>query len=118
MKKNGTLLGDTKVFPSFSVDDLTKAKTFYHDTLGLTVKERPEGLELEVGNGNRVFVYPKPDHRPATFTVLNFSVDSIDKAVDTLKSNGVTFEQYDLPQIKTDDRGIARIESGLASACK
>ena len=114
--KSDAGLNDAKAFQSFSVDDLGKARSFYQDTLGLEVEERPEGLELEVGSGSKVFVYPKPDHKPATFTILNFSVDDVDKAVDKLKSTGIKFEQYDLPDIKTDARGIARDTGGPAMA--
>jgi catechol 2,3-dioxygenase-like lactoylglutathione lyase family enzyme len=103
-----TVLTDARAFPSFSVDNLDTARTFYRDTLGLHVNDRPEGLELEVGSGNKVFIYPKPDHKPATFTVLNFPVDDVEVAVDKLVSTGVRFESYNLPQIKTDARGIAR----------
>ncbi|HZI28648.1 MAG TPA: VOC family protein [Gemmatimonadaceae bacterium] len=111
-----SVLSDTKAIQSFSVDDLGKARSFYHDTLGLDVAEKPEGLEITVGDGNRIFVYPKPNHQPATFTILNFLVDNVDTAVDKLKSTGVRFEQYDLPDIKTDDRGIARDTGGPAIA--
>ena len=74
---------------------MQKAKQFYGKTLGLKVNESKEGLELEVGGGNKVFVYPKPNHTPATFTILNFPVDDIEKAVDELSKLGVKFEQYD-----------------------
>ena len=111
MMKGDSILTDARVFQSFSVDDLAKARAFYHDTLGLEVADRPEGLELEVG-GNKVFVYPKPNHEPATFTILNFAVDNVDTAVDRLKATGITFEKYDQPGIKTDDRGIARDSGG------
>jgi catechol 2,3-dioxygenase-like lactoylglutathione lyase family enzyme len=111
-----SVLSDTKAIQSFSVDDLGKARSFYHDTLGLDVAEKPEGLEITVGDGNRIFVYPKPNHQPATFTILNFLVDNVDTAVDKLKSTGVRFEQYDLPDIKTDERGIARDTGGPAIA--
>ena len=98
---------EAKSFSSFSVNDLGKAKEFYGETLGLELKESPEGLELHPGN-NVVFLYPKPNHTPASFTVLNFHVDDIEEAVDELKSLGVSLEHYDLPDIKTDERGIAR----------
>ncbi len=111
-----SFLTEAKAFPSFSVNDIAKAPDFYRDTLGLKVADRPEGLELDVGGGNKVFVYGKPNHEPATFTVLNFPVDSVESAVDKLKSTGVTFEQYDLPGIKTDARGIARDTGGPAMA--
>ena len=111
-----SILHDAKAFQSFSVDDIGKARAFYRDTLGLDVAESPMGLELEVGGGSKVFVYPKPDHKPATFTILNFPVDNVDEAVDKLTSTGIRFEQYDLPDIKTDARGIARDTEGPAMA--
>ena len=94
-------------FSSFSVNDLRKAKEFYTNTLGLKVSETPEGLELKTG-GTPVFIYPKPNHSPATFTVLNFPVDDIDDAVSSLKERGIRFEQYNLPDLKTDKDGVAR----------
>ena len=97
----------TEAFPSFSVNDLKKAKEFYGKTLGLKVAETQEGLELKTG-GTAVFIYPKPNHSPATFTVLNFPVDDIDEAVASLKERGVKFEQYNLPDLKTDRDGVAR----------
>jgi catechol 2,3-dioxygenase-like lactoylglutathione lyase family enzyme len=111
-----SILTDTKAFPSFSVNDIGKARAFYRDTLGLQVDDRPEGLQLDVGGGNKVFVYGKPNHQPATFTILNFPVDDVEVAVEKLKSTGVNFEQYDLPGIKTDARGIARDTGGPAMA--
>ena len=98
---------EAKTFSSFSVNDLRRAKEFYGETLGLEIKETPEGLELHTDN-NVVFLYPKPNHTPATFTVLNFHVNDIDEAVDELKAMGVSLEHYNLPDIKTDERGIAR----------
>ena len=98
---------EAKSFSSFSVNDLRRAKEFYGETLGLECKETPEGLELHTNN-NVVFLYPKPNHTPASFTVLNFHVNDIDEAVDELKAMGVTLERYNLPDIKTDERGIAR----------
>ena len=115
MKQN-SILTEAPAFPSFSVDDLAKARTFYRDTLGLEVVDREEGLELEVGSGSKVFVYSKPDHRPATFTILNFPVEDVESAVEKLKSTGVRFENYDLPGIKTDERGIARADDGPVMA--
>jgi len=96
----------SKAFSSFSVDDIPKAKEFYTRTLGLKVSESAEGLELHPGDTD-VFIYPKPNHKPATFTVLNFMVDDIETAVDELKNAGVRFEKYD-GDIKTDDKGIHR----------
>jgi predicted enzyme related to lactoylglutathione lyase len=102
------MLGDAKTFSSFSVNDLQAAKAFYGEVLGLNVEETPEGLDLHVAGGGAVFLYPKSNHEPATFTVLNFMVDDVDRAVDELVKRGVTFELYDLPDLKTDDKGIAR----------
>jgi predicted enzyme related to lactoylglutathione lyase len=101
---------DTRAYSSFSVDDSGKAKAFYGQALGLDVAERAELqglLELRIAGGGRIIVYPKPDHRPATFTILNFSVDDIDKAVDELARRGVRFERYE-GDIKTDAKGISR----------
>ena len=102
---------DAKAFSSFSVNDLKQAKEFYGQTLGLDVKENQEGLELRTG-GQSVFLYPKPNHTPASFTVLNFPVDNIETAVDELESLGIRLEHYDLPDMKTDERGIFRGNPG------
>src|SRR5437868_10457582 len=83
----------TRAVASFSVNDVNKAKQFYGNTLGLEVSEAAEGMGLKLFGGN-VFIYSKPDHQPATFTVLNFPVNDIDTAVDDLKSRGITFESY------------------------
>jgi catechol 2,3-dioxygenase-like lactoylglutathione lyase family enzyme len=107
-RRTSSIFKDAKTFSSFSVDDLQKAKAFYGETLGLTVSEQPEGLELSLAGGHSVFLYPKPKHAPASFTVLNFLVDDIDKAVDELKSLGISLEHYDLPDLKTDEKGIMR----------
>jgi len=98
---------DTKAFSGFSVPDLKKAKEFYGDTLGLEVAELPEGLELHVAGGSKIFIYPKPNHSPATFTILNFPVDDVEEAVDELTRRGVRFEHYE-GDIQTDEKGIAR----------
>ena len=100
------MLETNKAFSSFSVNDLEKAKQFYGQTLGLKVKESPEGLELHPGQQS-IFIYPKPNHEPATFTVLNFQVNNIDATVDDLKQKGVNFEHYE-GEIKTDAKGIHR----------
>jgi catechol 2,3-dioxygenase-like lactoylglutathione lyase family enzyme len=97
----------TKAFSSFSVDDLKNAKAFYGETLGLEVAESQEGLELKIAGGGSVFLYPKPNHSPATFTVLNFPVDDIDRAVNDLRGLAVQFESYE-GEIKTDEKGIFR----------
>lgn len=98
---------DTRAFSGFSVDDLRKAKQFYGQTLGLEIAEKPEGLELHIAGGARVFLYPKPNHTPASFTVLNFPVENIETAVDELANRGVRFEKYE-GDLKTDEKGIFR----------
>ena len=106
-RKASSLFKESQVFSSFSVKDLKKAKDFYGETLGLEVSETPEGLELDL-DGSTVFLYPKENHTPASFTVLNFQIDDIDEAVDELTSLGIRMEKYDQPNLKTDDRGIMR----------
>lgn len=96
----------TNTFCSFSVDDLDKAATFYGQTLGLPVEKTPQGLDIHLP-GNAVFLYPKPNHSPATFTVFNFKVADIEAAVDELTAKGVAFQHYS-GQIATDARGIHR----------
>ena len=96
---------DTKAFSGFSVNDLDAAKAFYGDTLGLEVSEVDMGLMLMIAGGNGTYVYPKPDHAPATYTILNFPVDDIDAAVAELTGRGVTFEHY---EGMTDATGIVR----------
>ena len=100
------MLGDSKAFSGFSANDIAKAKEFYGRTLGLKVSESNGLLTLHLAGGNNVLIYPKPDHVPAMFTILNFPVDDVDAAVDELKKRGVRFEIYDLPDIKTDEKGI------------
>jgi len=102
------MLRDSKAFSGFSVKDIPKAKEFYSKTLGLEVSESRGLLTLHLAGGASVLVYPKPNHTPATFTILNFPVDSVDKAVDELTKRGVRFEIYDEPALKTDERGIRR----------
>ena len=99
------MLKDAKAFSGFSVDDLAAAKEFYGQTLGLELEESDPGLMLRIAGGNGVLVYPKDDHTPATYTILNFPVDDIERAVDGLTSKGVTFEHY---ENMTDEKGIAR----------
>lgn len=110
------MLQKSKAFSSFSVDDAEKARKFYQEKLGVkttTVKGMEDyGLfEIHIPGGNNVLVYPKENHQPATFTVLNFPVDNIDKTVDKLREKGVEFEHYDDEMIKTDKKGIARSDS-------
>ena len=96
-----------QAFSGFSVDDLAKAKEFYSVTLGLTVDHDGVGARLQLPGGGSVFFYPKADHQPATFTVLNFEVDDIDAAVDDLVSRGVQLERYEgVPGV--DEKGILR----------
>ncbi len=98
----------TKAFSSFSVTDLQKAKKFYTDVLGLEVSDNPMGIiEVRIEGSNNLMIYPKPNHTPATFTVLNFPVKNIDEAVDSLTKKGVVFEQY-TGEMKTDEKGIVR----------
>ena len=99
-------------FNSFSVNNLGEAKTFYSEVLSLKVDEDEMGLKLSLPGGAEVFVYAKDNHQPATFTVLNLVVDSVDEAVTALKQKGVAFESYDQGMIKTDVNNIAR---GLAA---
>ena len=99
---------DAKAFSSFSIKDLEAANAFYSDVLGLNVEKTPEGLSLALAGGGSVFLYPKPNHEPATFTVLNFHVDDVDRTVADLTKRGVRLEHYDLPDLKTDEKGIYR----------
>lgn len=99
---------NTKAFSGFSVDDISKAKKFYGEVLGLDVSEEEMGiLALHIEGGHDIILYPKSNHSPATFTILNFPVEDIDGAVDKLSSRGVAFEQYE-GDIKTDEKGICR----------
>ena len=103
---------ETKAFSSFSVDDLERAKQFYGGILGLDVVERDEGLELHIAASTPVFVYPSSNYTAPKHTVLNFPVNDIEAAVDELVARGVTIEQYDMPGLKTDERGIFRGDEG------
>ena len=99
------MLKGSEAFSGFSVKDLAAAKEFYGGTLGLEVEEGSQGLHLKAAGTNGIFIYPKEDHTPATYTILNFRVDDIDKAVDELTAKGVKFEHY---ENMTDKKGIAR----------
>ena len=105
-----TVFKNTKPFSSFSVDDLEKAKEFYGKTLGIDISESKEGLSLYPKSSNEIFIYPKTDHTPATFTVLNFPVNDVEQAVDDLTKQGVRFEIYNKGELKTDEKGIFRGE--------
>jgi catechol 2,3-dioxygenase-like lactoylglutathione lyase family enzyme len=103
------MINVSKAFSSFSVNDIQKAKEFYGKTLGLELASGPEGtLVLPMSGGAKVLMYPKPNHQAASFTVLNFPVESVEKAVDELSKRGVQFEIYNEPQLKTDARGLSR----------
>ncbi|TMP92192.1 MAG: VOC family protein [Verrucomicrobia bacterium] len=102
------MLKESKAFSGFSVNDIQKAKDFYGRTLGLQVSESHGLLTLQLAGGNKVLIYPKVNHAPATFTVLNFPVENVDDSVDELAKRGVRFEIYDESDIKTDEKGIMR----------
>ena len=105
------MLKNSKAFSSFSVDDLEKAKDFYQNTLGLDVREGLMGiLELRTLDSSPILIYPKQNHIPASFTVLNFTVESVEDAVGILSNKGVQFEHYDEENLKTDEKGISRSE--------
>jgi predicted enzyme related to lactoylglutathione lyase len=98
---------DSKAFAGYSTNDTEAAKKFYGETLGLTVTEEMAGnLTLDLAGGGRVLIYPKENHEPATFTVLNFPVADIDKAVDKLAQAGIELERYE--GMEQDERGIMR----------
>jgi predicted enzyme related to lactoylglutathione lyase len=97
---------NTKAFSGFSVNDLEAAKKFYGEVLGLKTSERYGLLTLHLAGGRDTLVYPKPDHAPATYTILNFAVDDIDAAVDDLISRGIELVKYD--GLGQDDKGINR----------
>lgn len=106
------MLNSSKAFSSFSTSDIQKAKFFYSEILGLNVFENDMGiLELRIENMNPIIIYPKPNHVPATFTVLNFPVDDIEKAVDQLTNKDVVFDIYG-GDIETDKKGICRSTEG------
>jgi catechol 2,3-dioxygenase-like lactoylglutathione lyase family enzyme len=102
------MLGQSKAFSGFSVNDIQKAKEFYRRALGLEISESNGLLSLHLAGGNTVLIYPKPNHVPATFTILNFPVENVDQAVDELIKRAVRFEVYNRPEIKTDEKGIMR----------
>jgi catechol 2,3-dioxygenase-like lactoylglutathione lyase family enzyme len=109
IQKEGAIVmfKDSKAYSGFSVDDVRRAKDFYGGTLGLEVSEGDDMLELRLGTGAKVLVYPKPNHVAATFTILNFPVRDVDNAVDELTKRGVRLEIYDQGDLKTDERGIS-----------
>jgi catechol 2,3-dioxygenase-like lactoylglutathione lyase family enzyme len=96
-------------FSGFSVDDIDAARTFYRETLGLDVADNPMGfLDITLPSGGEILVYSKPNHAPASFTILNFPVADIDAAVDELNSRGVNTKIYSDDDFPSDDRGIVR----------
>lgn len=103
-EKGSTMFENTKAFSGFSVNDIAKAKQFYSETLGLRVSEANGMLTLHIAGDRNTLVYPKPDHTPATFTILNFPVDDIDSAVDQLTARGISFERYE----GSDEKGVIR----------
>ena len=100
------MLSNRHAFSGFSTDDIPKAKEFYGTTLGIDVSEENGMLTLKFPGGHTVLIYPKDDHEPATFTVLNFPVEDIDAVVDRLTAAGVTMERYE--GFDQDEKGIAR----------
>jgi len=100
------MLADSKAFSGFAVPDLAEARQFYGETLGLRVSEEHGMLQLHLAGGRDVIVYPKPDHTPASYTILNFPVDDVEATVDALTERGVRFERYQ--GFDQDDKGIQR----------
>jgi catechol 2,3-dioxygenase-like lactoylglutathione lyase family enzyme len=98
----------TEAFSGFAVPDVDAAKRFYGDTLGISVTEEEGMLALHIAGGRDVLVYPKPDHAPANYTILNFPVPNVERAVDELAARGVEFERYPEMEADTDDKGIFR----------
>jgi catechol 2,3-dioxygenase-like lactoylglutathione lyase family enzyme len=111
-QRSTAMLKASHAFSGFSANDIGKAKEFYGRTLGLEVSEEHGMLNLHLGGGANVLIYPKANHSPATFTVLNFPVDDVDKTVDELGKRGVRFEIYDEPSFKTDAKGVSRGNGG------
>jgi catechol 2,3-dioxygenase-like lactoylglutathione lyase family enzyme len=108
MRSAEIMFANTKAFSGFAVDDLEKARQFYGDTLGINTSERYGLMTLHLAGSRNTLVYPKSDHTPATYTILNFPVDDIDQAVDELSARGVQFERYD--GAAQDQKGISRGE--------
>jgi catechol 2,3-dioxygenase-like lactoylglutathione lyase family enzyme len=100
------MLANSKAFSGFAVPDLEKAREFYGDTLGLKTSEEHDLLTLHLAGDRQTLIYPKPDHAPANYTILNFPVEDVEKAVDELTARGVRFERYD--GFGQDEKGIAR----------
>jgi predicted enzyme related to lactoylglutathione lyase len=107
--KETVMFENTKAFSSFTVDDIQEAKAFYSQTLGMKVSEEQGALWLHIAGERGILVYARPDHAPATFTILNFPVDDIDKAVEELNGRGVHLERYE--GFDMDEKGIVRGEA-------
>ncbi|MEU8006425.1 VOC family protein [Catellatospora sp. NPDC049111] len=107
------MFGRTRAFSGFSVDDTETARRFYGETLGLEVTDLGDGLlRLELAGGGQVLIYPKPDHVPATYTILNFPVTHLEAAMGELRERGVEFENYDTADLKTDAAGVSDADTG------
>jgi catechol 2,3-dioxygenase-like lactoylglutathione lyase family enzyme len=104
LRKAGAMFQDTKAYSGFSVDDIAAARKFYGETLGISISEENGMLFLHLAGDRDILVYPKKDHVPATFTILNFPVPSVEAAVDELVDRGVVFEKYP----NSDEKGIFR----------
>jgi catechol 2,3-dioxygenase-like lactoylglutathione lyase family enzyme len=104
------MFAETKAFSGFTVPDVEQASEFYEGTLGLNASVDNDLLILHLAGGRDTLVYPKPDHTPATYTILNFQVDDIDAAVDQLTQRGVQFERYE--GFGQDEKGISRDQGG------
>ena len=102
------MLANSKAFSGFSVNDVSDARKFYEATLGLRVSEDNGMLTLHIAGGRNILVYPKDDHAPASFTILNFPVDNVESAVDELTRRGVRFERYPGMDADMDEKGIFR----------
>jgi predicted enzyme related to lactoylglutathione lyase len=102
------MLTDSPAFSGFSVDDIPAAKAFYGETLGVAVTEENGMLTLQLAGDTKVLVYPKPNHEPATFTILNFPVADVEATVRALTDRGVTFERYEGTELETDETGVFR----------
>ncbi|MFJ4224079.1 VOC family protein [Microbacterium sp. NPDC089695] len=108
-----TAFQSTHAFSGFSVDDIDAARAFYADTLGMDVRTNDMGfLDIRLGDGGSILVYAKPNHTPASFTILNFPVAEVDAAVDELNARGVVTKIYDDPQLGTDEKGISHGQPG------
>jgi catechol 2,3-dioxygenase-like lactoylglutathione lyase family enzyme len=102
------MIDPTRAFHGFAVPDIDAARAFYTDVLGVEVTEEGDMLQLHVGGGSPTLVYPKPDHQPATYTILNFPVPDVESAVDDLTAKGVAFEHYEGTPAETDEKGVFR----------